>query len=58
MNITTKTFPRTLDQAFGPHTSHRISEDEPLFDWEGIKIILGVALIMASPYLFIAWRMP
>lgn len=56
MNHTTRKHPRTLAEAFGNNTSQIISEDEPLFDLEGIKIILGMAALIASPYLFIAWR--
>ena len=55
INDTTKRFSRSLAEAFGNNTSPIISEDEPLFEWEGIKIILGVAALLASPYLFIAW---
>lgn len=56
MNHTTRKHPRTLAEAFGNNTSPIISEDEPLFEREGIKIIFGVAALLASPYLFIAWR--
>jgi hypothetical protein len=56
MNTTTKRHARTLDEAFGPYTSHIITEDEPLFDWDGIWIVIGCAALVASPYLVIAWR--
>lgn len=28
--------------------------DEPVWDWDGIVIIIGCALLMAAPYLFLA----
>lgn len=42
MNITTKRYPRTLEQAFGPYTSHQFVEQDPMP--AGDKIVVGGCL--------------
>jgi hypothetical protein len=54
MNTTTRRFPRSMDEAFGPHTSHLITDKKTPFDWDGVVIVLGciaaVVLAYAIPY--------
>ena len=45
-------YPRTLDQAFGPHTSHIITEPQERTDWDGVVIVLGCIAAVAIVY---AW---
>jgi hypothetical protein len=48
---TFKRFPRSLDEAFGPHTSHDIAEPEdeptgyPLLWWAAMTIVCGLAAV-------------
>ena len=40
---------RTLESAFGPHTSREIQEPDRPFDWQDVVVIVGSALS------FIGW---
>jgi len=53
---TTEVFPRNARQS----GTERAASVEKMRrrDWSGIVIVVVVALITASPYLVIAWRMP
>ena len=53
---TTEAFPRTARQS-GTEYANTI-EHTRRRDWSGIVIVVVMALITASPYLVIAWRMP
>lgn len=49
MNDTTKRFPRTLFEAFGPHTSRHIEEPKPqtlAHEWALYVVALGAALVL------------
>ena len=48
MNDTTKRFPRTLHEAFGPHTSRRIDVPQatPTHEWALYLVALGAALVL------------
>lgn len=45
LDTNTRTYPRTLQQAFGPHTSREIADTEA-FRWTPIRIAL--ALVYAA----------
>ena len=55
MNHTTRRHPRSLNEAFGPYTSHLISEKKQFDDWSGVWIAVVMAAMVIVPYLFIAW---
>lgn len=46
---TFKRFPRSLDEAFGPHTSHGIEEDQPtgypILWWFAITVVCALAAV-------------
>ena len=46
---TFKRFPRSLDEAFGPHTSRDIEEDQPtgypILWWFAITVVCGLAAV-------------
>jgi hypothetical protein len=47
----TRQYPRTMQQAFGPYTDHRIAEDPPVWDWQDAVVFGGcvvVALVLAG----------
>jgi hypothetical protein len=46
---------RTLHEAFGPYTSHAISEKVPSTDWDGIAIVLGCIAIVCAAYALAFW---
>lgn len=50
MNITTKRYPRTLEQAFGPYTSHQF--DEPMHKDDKIVVagclVAGLAVVVMA----------
>lgn len=51
MNHTTKRFPRTLFEAFGPNTSTRITEPEaqtPRHEWALYIVALGVTFFLVG----------
>lgn len=50
MNNTTRRHPRSLNEAFGPHTSHIITEPQEHSDWDGVVIILGCIAAVAIVY--------
>lgn len=56
MNHTTRRHPRTMREAFGPHTSHLISEKKPFDDWSGVWIAVVMAALVVVPYLIAWWR--
>ena len=51
MNNTTKRHPRTMEQAFGPYTSHYIQEPHPtgygITWWIAMVVIAIIAVVIA-----------
>ena len=41
LNDTTRKYPRTLEQAFGAHTSRHVESDGPKMDWQDKLVIYG-----------------
>jgi hypothetical protein len=48
--MNTRKYPRTLEQAFGPYTSHYIME-EKFSDWDGVWIVIGCVVAVAIVYM-------
>jgi hypothetical protein len=56
MNITTKRFPRTINEAFGSGTAYAASiERNRRSDRSGIKIVLGCIAIVCAAYARAYW---
>lgn len=39
--MNTRKYPRTLDEAFGPHTHHKIENTERPMDWQDKVVVWG-----------------
>lgn len=46
-NPTTRRHPRTLQQAFGPHTNNVIGEPVPALFWNPTRVLFAFAYIVA-----------
>ena len=44
MNHTTKRHPRTLNEAFGPYTSHDFEHDRT-YDWQDVLVMAACTII-------------
>jgi hypothetical protein len=55
MNHTTKRFARTLQEAFGPHTSSRIDGDDEPMHKDDLIIVWGCAAIALALTVCIAF---
>ena len=44
--MNTRKHPRTLQEAFGPYTSHEIEEREQPMDWQD-KLVVGASVFTA-----------
>jgi hypothetical protein len=56
MNITTKRFPRTINEAFGSGTAYAASiERNRRSDRAGIKIVMGCIAIVCAAYALAFW---
>lgn len=51
-NPTTRHYPRTLQEAFGPHTSTSIDEDVRPLDWQD-KVVMSASLV--ALFVLIGW---
>ena len=50
LNDTTKRYPRTLTEAFGPATSPLEAADEPLFDRNDRIVLWGVGVVAVAVF--------
>lgn len=54
MNATTRAYPRTLNEAFGPYTSQVIDDNNQAYDIVD-KVIIGVSLACILGVLVAMW---
>jgi len=52
LDANTRRYPRTMQQAFGPYTSHQIQEN-PEFVWSPVRIAFAVTYALAFIVLWI-----
>lgn len=53
--VNTRKHPRTLNEAFGPHTSTKITETDPPYDWQDRVIIAAGAVAIVGLIVIAVW---
>jgi len=53
--MTTKKHPRTMQEAFGPYTSHTISEAVPPYDWQDKLVMTACAIVSFGLAIAVLW---
>ncbi len=51
----TEKHPRTLQEAFGPYTSHHVAEPEGPTDWQDWVVIVASALTLLAVLVSALW---
>ena len=53
--MTTKKFPRTMQEAFGPYTSHAIAEPSRPYDWQDRRVMATCIAVVVCLVIASAW---
>jgi|GEM_PF-2021322 len=54
-NDTQRQYPRTLDEAFGPHCNRHIGERNPPLDWQDKVVIYGSLAALIGALVAALW---
>ena len=55
--MNTRSYPRTLQQAFGPYTSNQIEEPQREYDWQDKVVMTGCAIAFTAFLVIVfVWR--